>query len=1321
MAKRGNTLILAEKPSVAWDISRVVGALQRRDGYFQGDGYTVTWAIGHLATLPEPQQININWKAWSFDFLPMIPESWPLVAVEKTMSQFNIVKKLLNDCDEVICATDAGREGELIFRYIYELSKCKKPVKRLWISSLTDDAIRSGLKSLKPSSFYDSLADSARARSRADWIVGMNLSRAYAISTNEKLFVGRVQTPTLAMIVERDEKINNFVPEDYKIIKATFLAKNGKYLGTYIGEKNEITSTASAKEVRFRIDSEKLELILNRIRSANASVSSVTGKTLTQPAPLLYDLTELQRHCNRLFGFSATQTLEIAQNLYERHKLISYPRTGSRHLSESIAANLPAIVKQILPSYIEHVHDSTGIKKLSRRFVDDSKVTDHHAIIPTLNLKSKSLLTAQEFKVYDLVCRRLLMAWQMDFETRVTTVITEVGKIDLFKTQGTMIANEGWKKLDLKIRTKSPENDLPINLEVGSEISVHSVESIQKQTEPPPHLTEATLLTGMETAGRHLEDRELSEIMHDSGLGTPATRAGIIEVLLFRNYIERKEKSLIATQLGKKLIATVHPSVKSPELTARWEKKLNEIANARCTLNLFLKELKSEVSDLIEEIRRTSQHVFQTQNAPQVNRQSRPTTSVENLKHLLKNHFGFDQFRANQEAVCRSVTQGKDVLLVMPTGAGKSLCYQVPGIARGGTTLVVSPLVALIEDQVAKLKSLNFSAERIHSGRSREESRKVCQNYLDGTLDFLFIAPERLSVPGFLEFLKKRSLSLIAIDEAHCISQWGHDFRPDYRILGERLKELRPTPVIALTATATPTVQDDICKQLELFQEDRVIQGFRRTNISIEVAEFTPKDRPSIITMLLKREGNLPAIVYAPTRKKAEELAERLSRAFRVGLYHAGMSAQAREVVQTQFLANKIDVIIATVAFGMGIDKPNIRTVIHAALPGSIEGYYQEIGRAGRDGLPSTAYLLYSYADQKTHEFFFDMNYPELMHLQAIYKKLKRDKISKLSMKNALPGEDSEMFDRALEQLWVHKGVVIDPDESMSLGNPNWERSYNLQRDLKKNQLRQMLSLTTSGKCRMMYMVSHFGDQRDSGRPCGNCDICNSNQSNSLVKKRNLSSDEKKTVAMIISSLSAQSGVPMGKLFQTLEAAKITISRPAFENIMTMLEKIKWIESKETSFEKDDRIITYRNVFLKRPTNNVTDHELETLQATSNPRADLGIKKRQKNKGKRTVKASFDYGRPQNESSSKTLESLRAWRLKVAKKKKIPAFRILTDKALYAICERQPRSISSLLEISSVNRRTIVQYGDDIIRVLSFNFSHAEDKMKVFFNNEDQA
>ena len=375
------------------------------------------------------------------------------------------------------------------------------------------------------------------------------------------------------------------------------------------------------------------------------------------------------------------------------------------------------------------------------------------------------------------------------------------------------------------------------------------------------------------------------------------------------------------------------------------------------------------------------------------------------LADLLQSAFGFAQFRANQEVVCDAAVAGRDLLLVMPTGAGKSLCYQLPALARGGTALVISPLIALMDDQAAKLSALGLRVARIHSGLDRSVARQACVDYLQGTLQFLFIAPERLRVPGFPEMLAKRKLALIAIDEAHCISQWGHDFRPDYRMLGQYLPGLRgdgdPAPVLAMTATATPAVQADIVAQLQMVKPSLFIHGFRRQNLAIEVAELPVPERAGVIAKLLAGPQRRPAIVYATSRKQAEKLAEELSHtsAVHVGsgrkpgriaaaAYHAGLDADTREKVQTAFQAGEIEVVVATIAFGMGIDKADIRTVIHAGLPATLEGYYQEIGRAGRDGGMSRTFLMHSYADQRTHDFFLNRDYPPADHLMQVFRTL---------------------------------------------------------------------------------------------------------------------------------------------------------------------------------------------------------------------------------------------------------------------------------------------------------------------------------------------
>ncbi len=650
--------VLAEKPAVARDIARVLGADQRGDGFLHGNGYVVTWAIGHLVALAQPHEINPEWKRWRRDHLPILPIEWPLVVSEETKAQFEAVRRVITapEVERVICATDAGREGELIFRYIYEAAGCRKPFQRLWISSLTADAIRQGFSRLRDGHDLDPLADAARGRSRADWLVGMNLSRAYSLDFNEEqLSVGRVQTPTLAMVVERELAVRAFVPEDYLEVVATFVPQGAvpsesaessegakpSYKGTWF---RGLFPNAEAKRIKTPPggkDGEDLAAameIVRRARAGQAAVESIRAETKRMPPPLLYDLTELQRHANRLYGFSAKKTLGVAQALYEQRKLISYPRTDSRHLSTDVAATLGEIVSAVRRPYAEKLAPGTGERPLSRRFVDDSKVTDHHAIIPTTTSLDVAALADDEKKIYDLVCRRLLSAWHDDHVWSVTTVITAVSTpppsgvgeplLDRYHSTGTLIDQVGWKILDIEKKggkkkaapkeakegegEKEPEpaeplsveenQDLPPGLAAGQPQEVEDVRAVAKATRPPKRLTEATLLTAMETAGKTLDDRELSAAMKDSGLGTPATRAEIIETLLRREYIVRggrDGKALEATDKGIRLIEIVHPQVKSPEMTGRWEAQLQRIQRGEGDLAAFMQGIEEYVREVV--------------------------------------------------------------------------------------------------------------------------------------------------------------------------------------------------------------------------------------------------------------------------------------------------------------------------------------------------------------------------------------------------------------------------------------------------------------------------------------------------------------------------------------------------------------------------------------------------------------------------------------------------------------------------------------------------------------------------------------------------
>ncbi len=1358
--------VIAEKPSVARDIAKVLGASKRGAGYLHGAHFIVTWAVGHLVALGEPHRINREWERWRREALPMLPNEWPLIVYEQTADQFETIRKILNSpkVERVVCATDAGREGELIFRYIYEKAGSTKPVDRLWISSLTPSAIRQGFANLKPAEDYEPLAAAARARSRADWLVGMNLSRAYSLDYDRNLSVGRVQTPTLAILVERELAIRNFVPEDYFEVEAVFAAAADKeYKGAYFRlEKGE-------RKTRLPADGEDAARIAERARKGSARIHSVKKEKKRAAPPLLYDLTELQRHANRLYGFSAKQTLESAQKLYESHKLITYPRTDSRCLSSEIGGQLPKIVEAVSPPYAELIAEGTGVKPLGKRYVNDAKVTDHHAIIPTGNAAAALDARSDEGKIYDLVCRRLLQAWHKDLIRAVTTVITEValdGETDRYLSTGASIEQPGWKALDVQTarqRKKDEEPMLPGGLEAQQPVTVKDAEARRKTTRPPKRLTEAALLTAMESAGGALDDRELSDAMKERGLGTPATRAAIIETLLKRGYAVREKKALAAADKGIGLIEIVHPDVKSPAMTGEWEAKLKRIERGEGDFEAFMSGIEEYVRAVVGTKKasakqaadgakdaqkkagadgarleapslamsaaplsprsRTGRDARQAEAAfgktpieKQVHSSAsaRPPAAEGNpatparLLQTLQESFGFKSFRPHQEDVCREVTAGRDVLLVMPTGAGKSLCYQLPGIARGGATLVVSPLIALMEDQVAKLQEQDFRAERIHSGRSREQSRQVCRDYLDGNLDFLFIAPERLSVAGFPEMLAKTPPALIAIDEAHCISQWGHDFRPEYRKLGERLPSLRPAPVIALTATATPKVQEDIVDQLGLQNCLLSIHGFRRENIAIEIVELTPSQRPPALLKLLDERGRRPAIVYAPTRKAAEAQARELQAHLPAAAYHAGMTADARERAQADFLIGRSEIIVATIAFGMGIDKPDVRTVAHTGLPATIEGYYQEIGRAGRDGLPSKAVLMYSWGDRRTHEFLLDRDYPPVDDMQKLYDALGENPAPRPDLESGFDGKEG-VFEKALEKLWIHGGALVDSEENVARGDAGWRAPYLRQREHKLAQLESVTRYTESFHCRMLDLVGHFGDQEDSRKPCGQCDICR--PEDSLVRRiREPDASEKAALDKIVGELRRRDNQSLGKVFRDLFEGS-GIERKAYDRLIGGLARAGFLVVSDDSFEKDGRVIEFRRIALTREGRELEEApgRFVTLDAEAPQPPRKKRKTAAKKQGSRQAparsprkrQAEFAIDLPQRRGANEVLiAALRAWRLSEARKSGVPAFRIFPDRTLLALAERQPGNEAELLAAPGIGPALARKYGEKILAIV---------------------
>lgn len=592
-------LVLAEKPSVGRDIAKVLKCNQSKGSYIEGNKYIVTWAMGHLVGLMDPEGYDDKYKKWSMETLPMLPKHMKLTVLKKTGKQYNEVKKLMNrdDVTEIVIATDAGREGELVARWIIEKVGTKKPIKRLWISSQTTKAILDGFNNLKPGKDYENLYKAAVCRAEADWLVGLNVTRALTCKYNAQLSAGRVQSPTLAMIVNREEEIKNFKPKDYFTIE---------------GNSNGINLSWVNKDNNGRIfDEEYANKILSKIDNGVGEISNIIEKDKKQFSPALYDLTELQRDCNKLWGFSAKQTLSIMQRLYENHKILTYPRTDSRYISTDIVPTLKDRLNSIAIGEYRIVAQELINGKINahKGFVDNSKVSDHHAIIPTEEKPNLSNLSSEERKVYDLVVKRFLSVMLPPFEYTQTTMETNINGERLL-AKGKVIKSKGWKKVYDRELTDDDGNEdikeqvLP-KINVKDRITITKVNIKKWQTKAPARFTEATLLSAMESPQRFVSvnGEEAKTLNETGGLGTVATRADIIEKLFNSFVIEKKGKDIYPTSKGKQLIELVPKELKSPILTAKWEKKLDEISKGKTDAHQFIREMKNYATALVEDVK----------------------------------------------------------------------------------------------------------------------------------------------------------------------------------------------------------------------------------------------------------------------------------------------------------------------------------------------------------------------------------------------------------------------------------------------------------------------------------------------------------------------------------------------------------------------------------------------------------------------------------------------------------------------------------------------------------------------------------------------
>lgn len=587
------TLVLAEKPSVARDIARVLGCKQKGDGCLIGQNYIITWALGHLVTLADPDAYDDRYKSWRLEDLPMLPEKMKLVIIKQTAKQYRAVSALMKreDVKDLVIATDAGREGELVARWIMMKAHCKKPAYRLWISSQTDRAIKEGFQNLKPAKEYDNLYYSAQARAEADWLVGLNTTRALTCKYNAQLSAGRVQTPTLALIVKREEEILSFQPKDYYSVQAVFKGFNG----TFRDKKNN---------TRFS-DKAFAEKIAESAKNKKGVVTKLEKTAKRTPPPAAYDLTELQRDANKKYGYSAKQTLSLMQSLYEYHKVLTYPRTDSRYITDDVVATIPERLRAMAVGPYQSAAMKLARNPIqTKHIVNNQKVSDHHAIIPTEQSPSLSKLSFEERNIYDLVVRRFMAVLSAPMEYDEVKLQIDVGE-NSFYAKGKTIKNAGWKEFygaideDEEEEAENRSQQLP-DIRQGASLDVLNVKIISGKTRPPARYTEATLLSAMENPSGQIEDKSLKKVIATtSGLGTPATRADIIEKLFDNFSIERVGKEIHPTAKGKQLIKIVPPDLKSAELTAKWEQQLQNISKGTASMKTFISEMRDYSTSLV--------------------------------------------------------------------------------------------------------------------------------------------------------------------------------------------------------------------------------------------------------------------------------------------------------------------------------------------------------------------------------------------------------------------------------------------------------------------------------------------------------------------------------------------------------------------------------------------------------------------------------------------------------------------------------------------------------------------------------------------------
>ncbi|MDD9952056.1 MAG: RecQ family ATP-dependent DNA helicase [Zetaproteobacteria bacterium] len=1221
-------LIIAEKPIVAEAIANALGGFRHQGQYYESESILLSWTKGHVASFPLPNQLSARYRSWDLSHLPIVPTGWQPVAKKSAQAQIALLQRLAArpEIQHLVCATDAAREGELIFRFLYQLSGWTHPVQRFWTASLTPKAICTAFTQMKPSTAFDDLYQSAVARAQADWLVGINFSRGCTSLLGERFPVGRVQTPTLSLVAQRDRKIREFKEEKYRELKVVCSTEEERQAANLMCLDLPVKDSAAqfvgwllraaslrtkcpdlgmswfkdwSQTRRYTDSRQELALQLRQFCDQDLYVLYCKKEQVHLKPPLLPDLVTIQKYANRFFGYTAQQTLDVMQALYERHKVISYPRTDCRYLAsddlDTFRESLVAL-RKLFPLYVSKLDFAHWERQ---RYVSDAQATDHHAIVPTGKLLTSSELG--EKRLFDLVCRLSLATFLEPYvrEHRYLVVGAQPLSTWVGLSHETVTLSLGWKSClaDLhKTTATDKETKYPLqDVAVGQPVWVVAGRVRTGATVPPQAFSDATLLSCMEMGGASEEVSR--ESRPRCGIGTAATRAGVLESLIGGGYLCREGKKITSTAKAEELLQCVPPQLQDCSLTKDWEESLEDISLGR-------KDKKEFLQNVVHFVTTGTEILTQLQKAPQIagadnsfeenilhmagdeQRQDVAVTQesvtqaeqVGDLHATLARVFAMKDFRPGQEEIAREVVAGRNGLVIMPTGSGKSLCYLLPGYVRQGPVLVISPLISLIEDQVLKLTKLNLNAFSVHSGLSSAEQNEIARKYCAGEVDFLYFAPERLRSPYFVRLLQRQQPSLIAIDEAHCVSEWGHDFRVDYRYLGQRLACFVGVPRMAVTATAAPAVKHDIVEQLVLGTEyAEVIRGFWRGNLAIQVATLESYRRVAAASRFLEKQAHLPAIIYVARKADAEDIARQLAPRFRAACYHGGMDREVRRKVLNAFLAHEIEVVVATIAFGMGVDKANVRAVIHMTLPDSLASYYQQIGRAGRDGLLAQTVLFYSESDLQFRRIMFAQTYPELSKLRRGLQCVQKKPLEWLDFCERL----TEMKLDGFADRFVHWGAVEcvqQPDGVWwvkSCADASWEERYLERRKIKNLEIEQMYGFCfNTSDCRMAQLIRYFGD--DGKQACGHCDVCAGHERLDKILVPHQRPDAQMT-RIILQSVIRKGFWSRGKLLAEVQK-KVDITPADFDLALEYLAHQGKILVESASFEKAGRTQYYLKI-----------------------------------------------------------------------------------------------------------------------------------------------